>query len=65
MNMLDKLQAHVALARKTDLVYQKAKKSHDKNWIKEAVEAMELQLDSDFVRCVQGYVDAPRRTTDD
>ncbi|KZP15422.1 hypothetical protein FIBSPDRAFT_1048080 [Athelia psychrophila] len=49
MNMLDKLQAHVALARKTDLVYQKAKKSHDKNWIKEAVEAMELQLDSDFV----------------
>ena len=53
LNLLDKLKARVQLARKIDSAHHKVKKeNHDKNWMKEAAEAMELQLDSDFMRQV-------------
>lgn len=51
LNLLDKLKARVQLARKIDSAHHRVKKeNHDRNWMKEAAEAMELQLDSDFMR---------------
>jgi ATP-dependent RNA helicase DDX24/MAK5 len=51
--MLDKLKARVQLARQIDVVQHKAnKEKHEKNWLKETAEAMEIELDSDFsIRC--------------
>lgn len=51
LNLLDKLKARVQLARKIDSAQHKIKKAnHDRNWMKEAAEAMELELDSDLMR---------------
>ncbi|KZP15440.1 DEAD-domain-containing protein [Athelia psychrophila] len=62
LNMLDKLKARVALARKIDSAHHKVKKeNHDKNWMKEAAEAMELQLDSDFVSDDEDDQDRPTK----
>jgi len=51
--MLDKLKARVQLARQIDVAQHKAnKEKHEKNWLKEAADAMEIELDSDFAdRC--------------
>ena len=47
--MLDKLKARVQLARQIDVAQHKAnKEKHEKNWLKEAADAMEIELDSDF-----------------
>jgi hypothetical protein len=47
--MLDKLKARVQLARQIDVAQHKANKAkHDRNWIKETADAMEIELDSDF-----------------
>lgn len=52
--MLDKLKARIQLAREIDNAQHKAKKEkHERNWLKEAAEAMEIELDSDLARCVQ------------
>ena len=53
LNLLDKLKARVQLARKIDSAQHKVKKeNHERNWMKEAADAMEIELDSDFVRRV-------------
>ncbi|KAL7277303.1 hypothetical protein ACG7TL_009159 [Trametes sanguinea] len=47
--MLDKLKARLQLAREIDSVQHKVKKeNHERNWLKEAAEAMEIELDSDL-----------------
>lgn len=51
LSMLDKLKVRVQLARKIDQAQHKIKnENHDRNWMKEAAEAMELELDSDLNR---------------
>jgi ATP-dependent RNA helicase DDX24/MAK5 len=51
LNLLDKLKVRVQLARKIDSAQHKIKKdNHERNWMKEAAEAMEIELDSDFMR---------------
>ena len=53
LSMLDKLKARIQLAREIDSAQHKAKKAkHEKNWLKEAADAMEIELDSDLARCV-------------
>lgn len=52
LNLLDKLKYRVQLARKIETTQHKIKKAnHDRNWMKETAEALEIELDSDFVRC--------------
>lgn len=47
--LLDKLKARIQLARQIDSAQHKVKKeNYEKNWLKEAAEAMELELDSDM-----------------
>ena len=47
--MLDKLKARVALAREIDTAQHRVRREkHEKNWLKEAAEAMEIELDSDL-----------------
>ncbi|KAH8103065.1 ATP-dependent RNA helicase [Cristinia sonorae] len=47
--MLDKLKARIQLARKIDNAQHKVKKeNHEKNWLREAAEAMEIEVDSDM-----------------
>lgn len=49
MNMLDKLKARVQLARRIDNARHKVQKAnHEKKWMREAADAMEIALDSDF-----------------
>lgn len=51
LSMLDKLKYRVQLARKIETGYHKIKKAnHDRNWMKEAAAAMEIELDSDYLR---------------
>ena len=53
--MLDKLKARIQLAREIEGLQHKVKKEkHERNWLKEAAEAMEIELDSDLARCVPG-----------
>jgi ATP-dependent RNA helicase DDX24/MAK5 len=53
LDILDKLKSRVQLARKIDSAQHKInKKNYDRNWIKAAAEAMEIELDSDFDRLV-------------
>ncbi|KAG6837085.1 hypothetical protein H0H93_014977 [Arthromyces matolae] len=50
LSMLDKLKYRVQLARKIETSQHKVKKANfDKNWMKEAAEAMEIELDSDYL----------------
>lgn len=53
--MLDKLKARVQLARQIDVARHRAnKEKHEKNWLKETADAMEIELDSDFAtRCAR------------
>ncbi|KAF5343466.1 hypothetical protein D9758_011860 [Tetrapyrgos nigripes] len=49
LSMLDKLKARVQLARKIETAHHKVRKeNHEKNWMRETAEAMEIELDSDF-----------------
>lgn len=51
--MLDKLKARVQLARQIDTAQHKTRKeNHEKNWLKETAEAMEIELDSGLERYV-------------
>ena len=53
LSLLDKLKYRVQLARKIETSRHKIKKAnHEKTWMRETAEAMEIELDSDFVRCV-------------
>ena len=49
MYLLDKLKVRIQLARQIDNAQHKIKKeNHEKNWLREAAEAMEIELDSDL-----------------
>jgi ATP-dependent RNA helicase DDX24/MAK5 len=47
--LLDKLKERIQLARRIDNAQHKIKKeNHEKHWLKEAADAMEIELGSDF-----------------
>ncbi len=49
LDLLDKLKGRVQLAKKIDVAQHKVKKQkHEENWLREAAEAMEIELDSDL-----------------
>ncbi|KAI0792409.1 P-loop containing nucleoside triphosphate hydrolase protein [Abortiporus biennis] len=49
LHMLDKLKARIQVARQIDNAQHKVKKeNHEKNWLREAAEAMEIEIDSDL-----------------
>ena len=53
LDLLDKLKKRVQLARKIDVAQHRVRKEkHEKNWMKEAAEAMEIKLDSDLAEYV-------------
>lgn len=48
LTMLDKLKARVQLARQIETSHHKVKKAnHERNWMKEAAKALEVELDDD------------------
>lgn len=54
LSLLDKLKAHVQLARQIETSHHKVKKAnHDRNWMRDTAKAMDIELDSDFVRSVE------------
>jgi ATP-dependent RNA helicase DDX24/MAK5 len=60
--MLDKLKARIHLAKQVDSAQHKVRKEkHEKNWLKEAAEAMDIELDSDLARLVQSLQNHSRR----
>ncbi|KAI0366851.1 DEAD-domain-containing protein [Pilatotrama ljubarskyi] len=60
--MLDKLKARIQLAREIDAAQHKVKKeNHERNWLKEAADAMEIELDSDFASDDDGAAAAPSK----
>lgn len=51
LHMLDKLKARIQVARKIDNAQHKVQKqTHERNWLRETADAMEIELDSDFAR---------------
>ncbi|KAL5480766.1 MAK5 [Sanghuangporus weigelae] len=49
LDLLDKLKERVHLAKRIDAATHKVKKEkHERNWLKQAAEAMEIELDSDL-----------------
>ena len=55
--LLDKLKARIQLARQIDVAQHKIKKeNHEKHWLKEAADAMEIELGSDFVLRYLGLI---------
>ena len=49
LDLLDKLKNRIQLAKKIDIAQHKVKKEkHEKNWLRETAEAMEIDLDSDL-----------------
>ncbi|KAF5392731.1 hypothetical protein D9757_000998 [Collybiopsis confluens] len=49
LSILDKLKARVKLARQIETTQHKANKAkHEEKWLREAAEAMEIELDEDF-----------------
>ena len=57
--MLDKLKARIQLAREIDGLEHKVKKeNHEKKWLREAAEAMDIEIDSDMdLRCGANTID--------
>lgn len=52
-DLLDQLKARVELARQIDKIqHGVAKEKHDKKWLKETADAMEIELDEEILRCV-------------
>ncbi|KAJ7185672.1 ATP-dependent RNA helicase [Mycena filopes] len=50
LNLLDKLKDRVQLARQIETTHHKIKKAnHDRKWMQETAEALEVDLDSDFI----------------
>ncbi|KAF8842413.1 DEAD-domain-containing protein [Paxillus ammoniavirescens] len=50
LTLLDNLKGRIHLARKIDSQQHKVKKqNHERNWLKETAEAMEIELDSDIM----------------
>jgi len=60
--MLDKLKARVQLARQIDTAQHKTRKeNHEKNWLKETAEAMEIELDSGLESADDEAASAPTK----
>ncbi len=54
-DLLDRLKARVELARQIDkMQHGVAKEKHDRKWLKDTAEAMEIELDDDMLGCVYG-----------
>lgn len=54
-DLLDRLKARVELARQIDkMQHGVAKEDHDKKWLKETAEAMEIELDENMLGYVPG-----------
>lgn len=48
LDLLDQLKARVQLAKRIDTsTHRLTKQKHEKNWLREAADAMEIELDSD------------------
>jgi len=57
LDMLDKLKERVRLAQKIDHAqHQARKRKHDRSWVRQTAEAMEIELDSDFARCAPMFL---------
>lgn len=51
LTLLGHLKERIRLARQIDAQQHRVKKqNHERSWLKEAAEAMEIELDSDVVR---------------
>ena len=51
--LVDKLKERIQLAREIDTSQHRVRKEkHERNWLKETAEAMEVELDSDFARSI-------------
>lgn len=51
--LVDKLKERIQLAREIDTAQHRVRKEkHERSWLKETAEAMEVELDSDFARSV-------------
>ena len=51
LTLLDHLKERIRLARQIDVQQHQVKKqNHERSWLREAAEAMEIELDSDVVR---------------
>ena len=52
LDLLDKLKSRIQLARKIDSEQHTVKRQkHEKNWLRETAEAMEIDLNSDLEKC--------------
>ncbi|KAH9937987.1 DEAD-domain-containing protein [Amylocystis lapponica] len=57
--MLDKLKVRIQLARQIDTAQHRVRKqAHERNWLKEAAEAMEIELDPDLARQARSRLDS-------
>ncbi|OBZ67324.1 ATP-dependent RNA helicase MAK5 [Grifola frondosa] len=60
--LLDKLKTRIQLARQIDVAQHRMRKEkHDRNWLKEAAEAMEIELDSDLASELEDEEDVPSK----
>ena len=51
--LVDKLKERIQLAREIDTAQHRVRKEkHERNWLKEAAEAMEVEFDPDLIRYV-------------
>lgn len=51
--LLDGVKERVRLAREIDVAQHRLRKArHDRDWMRDAAKAMEVELDSDVVGCV-------------
>lgn len=49
-SLFDKLKARIQLAKQIDTAQHRVKKEkHERKWMREAADAMEVELDSDFM----------------
>jgi ATP-dependent RNA helicase DDX24/MAK5 len=61
-SLLEQLRRRIALAREVETANHKMKKkNHEKNWLKEAAEAMDIQMDTDESDADDG--EGPSRST--
>lgn len=62
LTLLDKLKSRVQLARQIELSHHKVSKAnHEKNWMRETANAMDIEIDSDFVSDSDGEANSSKR----
>ncbi|KAL1741030.1 P-loop containing nucleoside triphosphate hydrolase protein [Schizophyllum fasciatum] len=61
-SLFDKLKARIQLAKQVDTAQHRLKKEkHERKWMREAADAMELELDSDFMSESEGEAPSKRQ----